>query len=88
MSIAAAIYSLCAIVAGVCTFLLMRSWRSGRYRLLLWTGICFGGLTVTNLLLFVDKIVLGPEIDLSPVRLVVTLASMSVLLYGLVWDAQ
>jgi hypothetical protein len=88
MSIAVTIYSLCAIVAGICTFLLLRSWRFGRYRLLLWTGICFGGLTVTNLLLFVDKVMLGPEIDLSPLRLIVTLAAMAVLLYGLVWDAQ
>jgi hypothetical protein len=85
---AALIYSLCALVAALCTFLLLRAWLGGRYRLLLWTGLCFAGLTVTNVLLFVDKIVFGPEIDLSLPRLVVTLASMGVLLYGLVWDAQ
>ncbi len=85
---AALIYSLCALVAALCTFLLLRAWLGSRYRLLLWTGLCFAGLTVTNVLLFVDKIVFGPEIDLSLPRLVVTLASMSVLLYGLVWDAQ
>ena len=82
------IYSLCALVAGLCTFLLLRAWSASRYRLLLWTGLCFGGLTLTNVLLFFDKIVLGPEIDLSPARLVVTLVAMGVLLYGLVWDAQ
>ena len=80
--------SLCALVAALCTFLLLRGWLGSRYRLLLWTGLCFGGLTVTNVLLFVDKIILPPEIDLSLPRLVVTLASMGVLLYGLVWDAQ
>lgn len=88
MSMATLIYSLCALVAGLCTFLLIRAWRASRYRLLLWTGLCFAGLTLTNVLLFFDKIVLGPEIDLSPARLVVTLAAMGVLLYGLVWDAQ
>ena len=82
------IYSLCALVAALCTFLLLRAWTVSRYRLLLWTGICFAGLTVTNVLLFVDKIVLPPEIDLSPARIVVTLLAMGVLLYGLVWDAQ
>jgi hypothetical protein len=85
---AALIYSLCALVAALCTFLLLRGWIANRYRLLLWTGICFGGLTVTNVLLFLDKIVLGPEIDLSPARTAVTLAALGVLLYGLVWDAQ
>jgi hypothetical protein len=88
MSMATLIYSLCALVAGLCTFLLLRAWRASRYRLLLWTGLCFGGLTLTNVLLFLDKIVLGPEIDLSPARLAVTLVAMGVLLYGLVWDAQ
>ena len=82
------IYSLCALVAALCTFLLLRAWTASRYRLLLWTGICFAGLTVTNVLLFVDKIVLPPEVDLSPARIVVTLLAMGVLLYGLVWDAQ
>ena len=82
------IYSLCALVAALCTFLLLRGWLASSYRLLLWTGLCFGGLTITNVLLFVDKIILPPEIDLSLPRLIVTLASMGVLLYGLVWDAQ
>jgi hypothetical protein len=82
------IYSLCALVAALCTFLLLRGWLGSSYRLLLWTGLCFGGLTVTNVLLFVDKIILPPEIDLSLPRLIVSLASMGVLLYGLVWDAQ
>ena len=84
---AAVIYSLCALVAALCTFLLLRGWMASRYRLLLWTGICFAGLTVTNVLLFLDKIVFT-EVDLTPMRMLVTLAAMGVLLYGLVWDAQ
>jgi hypothetical protein len=84
---AALIYSLCALVAALCTFLLMRAWASSRYRLLLWTALCFAALTATNGLLFIDKIVL-PEIDLAVVRQALTLAGMGVLLYGLVWDAQ
>jgi len=84
---AALIYSLCALVAALCTFLLLRAWRSSRYRLLLWTGLCFAALTVTNALLFLDKVVL-PEIDLTAARQLITVAGMGVLLYGLVWDAQ
>ena len=81
------IYSLCALVAALCTFLLTRAWLASGYRLLLWTGLCFAGLTATNVLLFLDKIVFT-TVDLSLPRLMVTLASMGVLLYGLVWDAQ
>jgi hypothetical protein len=84
---AAVIYSLCALVAALCTFLLLRGWMASRYRLLLWTGICFAGLTATNVLLFLDKVVFL-AVDLTPLRMLVTLASMGVLLYGLVWDAQ
>jgi len=84
---ATVIYSLCALVAALCTFLLLRAWYASRYRLLLWTAICFGGLTATNVLLFLDKIVL-PTVDLAPARVACTLVAMGVLLYGLVWDAQ
>ena len=55
-------------------------------RLLLWSGLCFLGLTVSNVLLFVDLVVL-PEVDLSTLRSLVTLISLVVLIYGLIWDA-
>jgi hypothetical protein len=87
MIMAALIYSLCALVAALCTFLLLRAWTQSRYRLLLWTGLCFAGLTTTNVLLFLDKVVL-PTVDLTPARMICTVAAMAVLLYGLVWDAQ
>lgn len=81
------IYGLCALVAALCTFLLVRSWGASRYRLLLWTGLCFAGLTATNVLLFFDKIIF-PDFDLTVPRILTTLTAMGVLLYGLVWDAQ
>lgn len=83
---AVTIYSLCALVALLCAIQLLRAFLRQRYRLLLWSGLCFGGLTLNNALLVIDKIVL-PEVDLSVWRLLVALASMTVLLYGLIWDA-
>ena len=83
---AALIYLLCAATALICTVLLLRAYRRGRYRLLLWSGLCFAGLTLNNLLLILDKMVV--ETDLSPWRGAVALASMAVLLYGLVWDSE
>jgi hypothetical protein len=84
---AAMIYGLCALTALICTTLLLRAYRSGGYRLLLWSGLCFAGLTANNLLLVLDKLVL-PAVDLSLWRTLAALLAMSVLLYGLIWDTQ
>jgi len=81
------IYSLCALAAATCAFLLLQSYRRGGYRLLLWSGLCFVGLTLNNLILVADK-VLVPHMDLSLWRTSVALAAMTVLLYGLIWDAE
>lgn len=83
----AIIYTLCAISAAICAFLLLRTYLRSRYRLLLWSGICFVGLMFNNILLVVDKIVL-PANDLSMPRVLSALAAMIVLLYGLIWDAS
>jgi hypothetical protein len=84
---AAAIYSLCALVALACTILLARAYRTSRYRLLFWGALCFAGFTLNNVLLFIDKIVFV-MVDLSLPRLAVALAAMMVLIYGLIWDTQ
>lgn len=84
---AAIIYTLCALAAGLCTFLLLQAYRRGKYRLLLWSGLCFAGLTLNNLLLVIDKLAL-PQSDLSVWRTSVALLAMAILLYGLVWDSE
>jgi Family of unknown function (DUF5985) len=84
---AASIYLLCALTALTCTFLLIRAYLRGRYKLLLWSGLCFAGLTLNNLVLVLDKLVLT-SVDLSIWRTSVALIAMAVLLYGLIWDAE
>ena len=84
---AALIYTLCTITALVCAVLLLQAWRHGGYRLLLWSGLCFAGLTLNNLLLALDKLVFT-EVDLSALRTLVALVAMSILLYGLIWDSE
>ena len=81
------IYSLCAFAAATCAYLLLQSYRRGGYRLLLWSGLCFAGLTLNNLILVADKVIV-PHMDLSLWRTSVALAAMTVLLYGLIWDAE
>ena len=85
---AALIYSLCAATSLLCAWLLFAAWRRTRYRLLLWGGLCFAGLTLGNGVLIVDKLLTPPEVDLSLWRYGLTLISLLVFLYGLIWDTE
>lgn len=79
------VYGLCALTSIACAVLLLRGYASTRVRLLLWSGLCFTGLALNNILLFVDLRVV-PEIDLSIWRTLPALVGVGLLLYGLVWD--
>ena len=81
------IYGLCALTALLCTWLLLQAYRRSRYKLLLWSGLCFACLTVNNILLIADKL-LFPAIDMTIWRLVTALIAIMVLLYGLIWNAE
>jgi hypothetical protein len=85
---AAIIYTLCALTALACAYLLLQDYRRGGYRLLLWSGLCFAGLTINNLLLVIDKLILPLDVDLSLWRNATVLLSMAVLHYGLIWDTE
>lgn len=81
------IYMLCAITSAVCAWLLMSAYLNSRYKLLLWGGLCFIGVTLNNILLVLDKIYIQ-DLDLSGWRLLTALMAMSILLYGLIWDTE
>lgn len=81
------VYALCAATSVLCVIMLFRGYRASRTRLLFWACLCFAGLAVNNVLLFVDLVVL-PEIDLSIWRLGIAVAAMSALLFGLIWEAK
>jgi hypothetical protein len=81
------VYLLCALTSSVCSVLLMRGYRRTGVKLLFWSGLCFLGLTIDNLLLYVDVIVF-PEIDLAVWRKLPGLLALVALLYGLVWDSK
>jgi hypothetical protein len=81
------LYVVCVLSSTACTALLFRGYVKRRVRLLMWSAICFAGLSVNNLLLFAD-LVLFPDIDLRLARLVTALISMLFLLYGFIWDVE
>lgn len=84
---AEAVYVLCAFTSGVCALLLIRNYRATRSGLLLWSSLCFVGLTLNNVLLFVDRVVL-PDVPLDLLRSSVALAAMLLLVFGLIWETR
>ncbi|HTW95106.1 MAG TPA: DUF5985 family protein [Tepidisphaeraceae bacterium] len=81
------VYILCSLTSILCAVLLWRGYVRSRARLLLWCSICFIGLAVNNVLVFVDLVLL-PNVDLLMIRTLVALAGVLALLYGLIWDVQ
>lgn len=81
------VYILCALTSIACAVLLIRGYARSRVRLLLWSGLCFAGLALNNVLLFVDLRVL-PETDLSLVRTLPAVAGIAILIYGLIWETR
>lgn len=84
---AATVYVLCSITSMLVMLLLFRGFHKTRARLLLWSALCFLGLTVNNVLVFVDLVIV-PDVDLLVARNVAGLLGMAALLYGLIWDSQ
>ena len=82
----AALYILTCVTTLFCATLLLRAFVKVRKRLLLWSGLCFVGLTISNIFVVAD-LLLFPNIDLYTYRLGTTAVSMVFNLYGLVWES-
>ena len=57
---AAAVYVLCALTSLACAVLLLRAYQARGVRLLLWSGLAFVGFAFGNVMLVVDRVVIGP----------------------------
>ena len=79
------VFVLCAVTSLACALMLLRGYRQTGVRLLLWSGLCFVGLGINNLLLIVDVHVV-PNVDLSIWRSLPAVAGIALLIYGLVWE--
>ncbi|MGA8532209.1 MAG: DUF5985 family protein [Acidobacteriaceae bacterium] len=86
-AIAPAVYIFGFLVTLACGVLLYRAYAAVHKRLLLWSAICFCGLAISNLLVFVDLVLL-PNVDLYLLRLITAAVAMLLLLYGLIWEGQ
>jgi hypothetical protein len=76
-----------SLTVGLCAILLLRAYIRVRRPFLLWCGICFTGLTLSNLFLILDLYVI-PDVSLYRQRLMVAAASMLAMLYGLIFESE
>jgi hypothetical protein len=75
------------LTVGLCAMLLLRAYRTVRTRLLLWSGLCFTGLSISNFVVLLDLWFL-PEVNLYTWRLAAAAVSMMLLLYGLIFESD
>jgi hypothetical protein len=74
------------VIVGFCALLLLRAYATVRKRLLLWSGLCFAGLTISNAVLFIDLAII-PDVSLYRWRLATAAFSILLLLYGLIFES-
>lgn len=82
---AIALYIFTILVTLFCAVLLLRAWIRVRRGLLLWSGLCFVGLTLDSILVLADMI-LFPSLDLYHWRLASVAVSVSLLVFGMIWE--
>lgn len=81
------VYLLSAGTSLLCAIMLFRGYARSRVRLLFWAGLCFVGLMLDNLMLYVD-VVMVPDVDLAIWRKLPGLAATVLLVFGLVWESK
>jgi hypothetical protein len=86
--IAEGVYLLCALTSAGCALALLRMYRRRRTAILLWSSLCFVGLSLNNALLYLDLVILPTAVDLALARAIIGAASMLTLVGGLIWNVE
>ena len=85
MSFNLALCALAVLTCAACAALLFRRHRRTGRRILFWSALCFALLTLNNVLLLSDLLIL--DTDLRPWRLASAAVGLAFVLYGLIFDA-
>ena len=81
------VYLLCSATCLLCSLLLLRGYRQTAVRLLFWSGLCFLGLMLDNVMLYVDFVVF-PDVNLAVWRKLPGLVATMLLVIGLIWESK
>ena len=81
------VYFLCIGTSLTAAILLFKNFFRSQVRLLLWSGICFFLMALSNGLLFLDMMVVH-GMDLSVYRTVPAVLGFAALMYGCIWEVM
>lgn len=81
------VYVLCAATCLLCAVMLLRGYQQTKVRLLFWSGLCFLGLMLDNIMLYVDVVVV-PDVNLAIWRKLPGMVATMLLVFGLVWESK
>jgi hypothetical protein len=81
------VFILCAATCLLCTILLFRGYARTHVRLLFWSGLCFAGLMLDNVMTYAD-LILFPDVSLVIWRKLPGLIAVVLLLFGLIWESK
>ena len=84
----AVLFVIALLTSFACMLLLFRAYLDTRLRILLWSALCFVGLTINNALLFVDLVLLPQTVDLRLYRHAAALTGMLFLIYGFIRESE
>ena len=84
----AVLFLIALLTSFACMVLLFRAYLASRLRILLWSALCFVGLTANNVLLFVDLVLLPETVDLRVYRHGFALAGLLFLIYGFIRESE
>jgi hypothetical protein len=87
MNLPGGVFLLCAATCLLCAIMLFRGYARSGVRLLFWSGLCFTGLMIDNLMLYVD-VIMVPDVSLVIWRKIPGLIAISLLLYGLITESK
>ena len=82
------VYILCSATSVAVAVALFRSYRRTSVRFLLWSALCFVGLSLSNFVLVLDMVIFPTSCDLSIPRTLLALLGVATLLYGFIWDVS
>jgi hypothetical protein len=82
------LFLVAVLTSFACMVLLLRAYFGGGPRLLLWSALCFVGLSLNSVLLFFDLVVFPTTVDLRDARLLAALAGLLFLLYAFIFESE
>lgn len=89
MEIFKSVLFLLAIVTSLaCMVLLFRGYMRSGLRILMWSALCFVCLSINNILLFIDLVLLPDNVDLRIFRHAAALVGMIFMIYGFIRESE